>query len=177
MQLWFCGVTQNLKFFHHEPELIGSSNICQVWLLWGDVIYLLCCCHRKNFAVLLWFCDNCFQWEKLIVYKSNLVIFRYDLATQLIFYNKFSWHGNIARSYILRTLTSNEPVIGRWKRTQNDICLWVRRYGISADVFVQNWASFQSNLPWGVTEDAQVFFSWEGQQRSGPACTFGLVVA
>ena len=99
----------------------GGSNIRQVWLLWGDVVYLLCCCHRKNFAVLLWFCDNCFQWEKLIAYKSNLVIFRYDLATQLIFYNKFSQRGNIARSYILTTSTSNEPVIGRWKRTENKI--------------------------------------------------------
>ena len=39
---------------HREPELTGSSEIRQVRLLWGDVIYLLRCCHRKTFAVLLW---------------------------------------------------------------------------------------------------------------------------
>jgi len=156
---------------HHEPGLTGSSNIRQVWLLWGDVIYLLSCCHRKNFAVLLWFCDNCFQWEKLIVYKSNLVIFRYDLATQLIFYNKFSQRGNIARSYILKTSTSNEPIIVRWKRTQNEVCLWVRRYDISADAFVRNWASFQSNLPRGISEDARVFF-FTGRATKKRPCLF-----
>ena len=48
------------------PKKIGANkkikktNSCrrkvqQVRLLWRDVIYLLCCCHRKNFAVLLWF--------------------------------------------------------------------------------------------------------------------------
>ena len=51
----------------HEPELTGSSKIRQVRLLWGDVIYLLGCCHRKTFAVLLWLAiiafseSNCVQ--------------------------------------------------------------------------------------------------------------------
>ena len=40
---------------------VKKKNSCrrkalvQVRLLWRDVIYLLGCCHRKNFAVLLWF--------------------------------------------------------------------------------------------------------------------------
>ena len=52
---------------HHEPELTGSSKIRQVPLLWVDVIYLLGCCHRNNFAVQLWFAliafneSNCAQ--------------------------------------------------------------------------------------------------------------------
>ena len=33
----------------------SSRRKVQVRLLWRDVIYLLGCCHRKNFAVLLWF--------------------------------------------------------------------------------------------------------------------------
>ena len=52
---------------HHEPELTGSSKIRQVWLLWRDVIYLLGCCHRKNFAVLLWFAIIAFN-------ESNCVL-------------------------------------------------------------------------------------------------------
>ena len=44
---------------------------------------------------------------RVIVYKSNLVIYK------------------------KKTSTLNEPVIGRWKRTQNEMCLWVRRYGVS----------------------------------------------
>ena len=52
---------------YHEQELTGSSKIRQVRLLWGDVIYLLGCCHRKTFAVLLWLAiiafseSNCVQ--------------------------------------------------------------------------------------------------------------------
>ena len=52
---------------HHEPELTGSSKIRQVPLLWVDVIYLLGCCHRNNFAVQLRFAliafneSNCAQ--------------------------------------------------------------------------------------------------------------------
>ena len=38
---------------------VKKTNSCgrkvQVLLLWRDVIYLLGCCHPKNFAVLLWF--------------------------------------------------------------------------------------------------------------------------
>ena len=38
---------------------VKKKNSCrrkvQVRLLWCDVIYLLGCCHRKDFAVLLWF--------------------------------------------------------------------------------------------------------------------------
>ena len=62
----------------HEPELTRSSKICKALLLWGDVIDLLGCCLCKNFVVLLWFAIIAFR--RVIVYKSNLVIFRYELA-------------------------------------------------------------------------------------------------
>ena len=33
---------------HHKLELTGSSKIRQVRLLWGDIFYLLGCCHQKT---------------------------------------------------------------------------------------------------------------------------------
>ena len=60
-------------------------------------------------------CDSCFQCRAVIMYKSNLVIIRYDLAASLFcffFFIKFLKLGNIARLHIIETSTSNEPVIG-----------------------------------------------------------------
>ena len=45
-------------------------KICQVRLLWRDVINLLCYCHHKNFAVLLWFVIIAF---KRTVYRSIIL--------------------------------------------------------------------------------------------------------
>ena len=79
-------------------------------LLWRDVINLLCYCHHKNFAVLLWFAIIAF---KRTVYRSIILdIFNMIWPHNLFFYNKFSQRRNIARSHKIETSTSNEPVIG-----------------------------------------------------------------
>ena len=50
---------------------VKKKNSCrrkvQVRLLWLDVIYLLGCCHRKNFAVLLWFAIIAFNKRNCVL--------------------------------------------------------------------------------------------------------------
>ena len=52
---------------------VKKKNSCrrkalvQVRLLWRDVIYLLGCCHRKNFAVLLWFAIIAFNKRNCVL--------------------------------------------------------------------------------------------------------------
>ena len=66
------------KKIHAEGRSNCDFKICQMKLLWRDVIYLLGCSHPKNFAVLSSFAIYAFNMTT--VYRSNLVIFRYNLA-------------------------------------------------------------------------------------------------
>ena len=97
-----------------EGKKVKKKSSCRrnvhVLLLWRDSIYLLGCCHPKNFAVLLWFAIIAFNESNCA--KSDQVIFRCDLAAKLIFHNILSQRGYIARLHIIETSTSNEPVIG-----------------------------------------------------------------
>ena len=83
--------------------------------------------------------------------------------------NEFPQRWDIDRFHVTETLTSKTPVNGRWKWTQKEICLWIRRYDVSADALVRNWASFQSNFsPYYYYYYYYYYYSREGQQWSCP---------
>ena len=96
----------------------------------------------------------------------------------LLFYNKFSQRGNIVRLHIIETSTSNEPVIGNWKRAQNEICPPESEDTVFLLTHLREIYPVFSRISLAELKKARRFsFRVKNNKEAAPGYTFGFVVA